>query len=107
MGLVKAIYRVIQYTLTVNFLIFSDHSKQAIKGLRSRVGPLYPANLRLKEGYIPSPFKSSIDTPIPIPKVTPPRTIESDLRPYLLLVRWLRSWRVLPAGDYHPTWMTK
>ena len=35
-------------------------------------------NQSLKEGYIPSLLKSSIVTPIP--KVTPPTTIESDLR---------------------------
>ena len=35
-------------------------------------------NQSLKEGYTPSLLKSPIVTPIP--KVTPPRTIESDLR---------------------------
>ena len=39
-------------------------------------------NQSLKEGYIPSLLKSSIVTPIP--KVTPPTTIESDLRPISL-----------------------
>ena len=60
-----------------------QHSKQAIKGLHSRVDPLIRDidNQSLREGYIPSLLKSSIDTPFPIPKVTPPRTIESDLRP--------------------------
>ena len=39
-------------------------------------------NQSLREGYIPSLLKSSIATPIT--KVTPPRTIESDLRPISL-----------------------
>ena len=58
----------------------------------------------MREGYILSILKTPIDTPIPIPKVIPPRTIKSDLKSQPP-VRWLKSWRVLPAGDYHPTWM--
>ena len=36
----------------------------------------------LREGYIPSLLKSSIVSPLP--KVTPPRAVESDLRPISL-----------------------
>ena len=39
-------------------------------------------NQTLEEGHIPALLKSSIVTPIP--KVTPPREIESDLRPISL-----------------------
>ena len=57
----------------------------------------------LREGYIPSLIKSSIVSPLP--KVIPPRAIESDLRPISLTSTIVKLWRVLPAEDLYPYYL--
>ena len=42
---------------------------------------------------------------INFPKVIPPRTIESDLRPISLTCTLVKLWRVLPAEDLYPLFL--
>ncbi len=55
-------------------------------------------NQSMKEANIPSPLKSSIV--IPVPKISPPQTIENDLRPISLPLQWQKLWKDLLAPDY-------
>ena len=54
--------------------------KEFVEDLAPVICDIY--NQSLRDGNIPTLLKSSIVTPIP--KVMPPKTIETDLRPILL-----------------------
>ena len=70
--------------------ILSTPLRPSLKNFVPQLAPIirdiYKQSLR--EGYIPSLLKSSIVSPLP--KVIPPRAIESDLRPISLTCTFVK-----------------
>ena len=57
-------------------------------------------NSSLKQGYVPAQLKESVVWPMP--KVSPPKSVDSDLRPILLLLRYSVA-KIMEGLNLHVT----